>query len=101
MKKYIFLFMAAILAVSANAKTIHWITFIDTTNKMIDAMGVDHGVGEIDKNGRKVLYAHFIDVVNAALAEKGYVVDKQDYWDVQTNPINCKKSRSKSFCRTR
>ena len=92
MKKSVFLCLAAMLIASANAKTIHWITFIDTTNKMIDNMGIDHGVGEIDKNGRKVLYAHFIDVVNAALAEKGYVADKQDYWDAQTNPVNCKKA---------
>lgn len=92
MKKYLFLLSATMLMVSAKAKTIHWITFIDTTDKKIDAMGVDHGVGEIDKNGRKVLYAHFIDVVNAALAEKGYVANKQDYWDVQTNPVNCKKA---------
>lgn len=92
MKKLLTLCMAVVMSLSANAKTIHWITFIDTTNKMIDAMGVDHGVGEIDKNGRRVLYAHFIDVINAALAEKGYVADKQDYWDVQTNPVNCKKA---------
>ena len=53
MKKYIFLFIAAILTVSSTAKTIHWITFIDTTDKRVDAQGVDHGVGEMDKNGRK------------------------------------------------
>ena len=92
MKKYIFLFIAAILTVSSTAKTIHWITFIDTTDKRVDAQGVDHGVGEMDKNGRKVLYSRFIDVVNAALAEKGYVADKQDYWDTSTSPENCKKA---------
>lgn len=92
MKKYLFLFLASILSESAIAKTIHWITFIDTTDKKIDAMGIDHGVGEIDKNGRKVLYARFIDVVNAALAEKGYVANKQDYWDISTSPENCKKA---------
>ena len=49
MKKYIFLFVATILTVSSTAKTIHWLTFIDTTDKRVDAQGVDHGVGEMDK----------------------------------------------------
>lgn len=92
MKKYIFLFLAVMQFVSANAKVIHWITFIDTTDKRVDAQGRDHGVGEMDKNGRKVLYSRFVDVVNAALAEKGYVADKQDYWDTSTSPENCKKA---------
>lgn len=92
MKKYIFLFVATILTVSSTAKTIHWLTFIDTTDKRVDAQGVDHGVGEMDKNGRKILYSRFIDVVNAALAEKGYVADKQDFWDTSTSPENCKKA---------
>lgn len=92
MKKSVFLCLTVMLIASANAKTIHWITFIDTTDKRVDAQGIDHGVGEMDKNGRKVLYSRFIDVVNAALAEKGYVADKQDYWDTSTSPENCKKA---------
>lgn len=92
MKKYILLCMAVVLSMSAKAKTIHWITFIDTTDKRVDAQGIDHGVGELDKNGRKVLYSRFIDVVNSALAEKGYKADKQDYWDTSTSPENCKKA---------
>lgn len=92
MKRYILLCVAALLMITANAKVIHWITFIDTTDKQVDSRGIDHGVGEMDKNGRKVLYSRFINVVNAALAEKGYVADKQDYWDTSTSPENCKKA---------
>lgn len=92
MKRLLMFLLTAITISAANAKVIHWITFIDTTDKNIDAQGVDHGVGEMDKNGRKVLYSRFIDVVNAALAEKGYVADKQDYWDTSTSPENCKKA---------
>lgn len=92
MKNYVLLYLAVMFSISASAKTIHWITFIDTTDKQVDAQGRDHGVGEMDKNGRKVLYSRFIDVVNAALAEKGYVADKQDYWDISTSPENCKKA---------
>lgn len=92
MKRYLFFVLAMLFLSTAKAQVIHWITFIDTTDKWIDAQGRDRGVGEMDKNGRRILYSRFINVVNAALAEKGYMADKQDYWDTSTSPENCKKA---------
>lgn len=65
----------------AEAQTIHWLTFIDTK---------DERVGQIDVLGRKVLYSHFVNEVNAALAPKGYISDIQDYYDNKVTPENCK-----------
>ena len=63
MIKKIVLLLAIILPTLVKAQTIHWLTFIDTTDK---------NVGQIDKNGQEVLYDKFINVVNAALTEKSY-----------------------------
>lgn len=92
MKKYFMIILMAFSISAINAKTIHWLTFIDTTDKWYDALGRECGVGEMDKIGRKVLYSKFINVVNSALAEKGYTADIQDYWDSSTSPENCKKA---------
>ena len=46
--------LVCLLPMFANAQTIHWLTFIDTT---------DPNVGKIDVNGREVLYNHFVNVV--------------------------------------
>ncbi len=98
MKKALILIFAAIFTMAANAKTIHWLTFIDTTDKWYDELGRQRGVGEMDKVGRKILYSKFIHVVNAALAEKGYTSDIQDYWDTSTSPENCKKAVNNLSC---
>lgn len=87
--KKLFIIILLATSITANAQTIHWLTFIDTT---------DEGVGEMDKVGRKVLYSKFVNVVNAALAEKGYVSDVQDYWDRSTSPENCKKAVTNLMC---
>ena len=63
------------------AQTIHWITFIDTTDKY---------VGEVDKKGRTLLYEKFINVVNEALGYKGYKSKIYDFYGYETNPQNCK-----------
>lgn len=63
------------------AKTIHWLTFIDTT---------DPNVGETDQNTRKILYARWIDLVNASLKEQGYNVNIIDVYGSKTSPENCK-----------
>ena len=72
-----------ILPIMINAQTIHWLTFIDTTDK---------NVGNLDKTGRNVLYGHFIDVVNAALTEKGYKSEIHDYYDTALSPQACKSA---------
>ncbi len=78
------------IAMAAQAQTIHWITFIDTT---------DDNVGHFDVTGRKVLYNRFINVINAALAEKGYNSDIQDFYGNRTTPENCKRAIETLRCR--
>jgi hypothetical protein len=67
--------------VQVQAQTIHWLTFIDTT---------DPKVGQIDVYGRNLLYGFFINEVNAALSEVGYKSDIQDFYRYQVTPENCK-----------
>lgn len=81
MKKFISMICFLLTMVAAQAQTIHWLTFIDTK---------DANVGQIDVLGRKVLYSHFINEVNAALAPKGYQPDIQDFYGDQLSPENCK-----------
>lgn len=88
MKKIAVLLML-MCSVLAKSQTIHWLTFIDT---------VDKEVGEVDKTGRQVLYNHFINVVNAALAEKGYKSQIHDYYDTSMTPQACKDAVSRLKC---
>lgn len=81
-----------------NAQRIHWITFIDTTDKNMDALGVDHGVGQMGENIRQILYGHWINVINAALAPKGYKSDIRDFYDDRTSPKNCKSVVENLLC---
>lgn len=83
MKKLAFLFLMLLgaMATQVHAKTIHWLTFIDTT---------DPNVGETDQNTRKILYARWIDLVNASLKEQGYNVNIIDVYGSKTSPENCK-----------
>lgn len=73
--------LISILPMAISAQTIHWLTFIDTT---------DPNVGQIDKNGREVLYNHFVNVVNAAVTEKGYKTNIQDIYGSTLTPQKCK-----------
>jgi hypothetical protein len=50
----------------------------------------DEKVGQIDILGRQVLYSHFVNEVNAALAPNGYKSDIQDYYDNKATPESCK-----------
>lgn len=81
MKKTISLICSILISCAIQAQTIHWITFIDTT---------DPNVGQIDVYGRQMLYSYFINEVNAALAPKGYKTDIQDFNGYQVSPENCK-----------
>lgn len=69
------------------SKTIHWLTFIDTTDGIGSPEG---GVGEIDQNTRKILYARWINLINATLGEQGYNVNIVDIYGSKTSPENCK-----------
>lgn len=89
MLKKIIILLAIVLPTLADAQTIHWLTFIDTTDK---------NVGQIDKNGREVLYNHFVNVVNAALTEKGYKTNIQDIYGTTLTPQKCKDIVSSINC---
>lgn len=80
MKKLLIITFLLLIVFSAGAKTIHWITFVDTT---------DPNVGTLDVNGHKVLYDNFVNEVNAALAENGYKSDVQNFIGYQVSPTNC------------
>ena len=77
------------LSFTAMGSTIHWLTFIDTT---------DPNVGELDVRGRDVLYNHFIHTVNAALAVKGYQSKIYDYYGKEMSPYSCKKAVESLNC---
>lgn len=82
MKRILSIICASLITVVIEAQTIHWITFIDTT---------DPNVGAVDIFGREMLYNDFILEVNAALAQKGYKSDIHDYYGSYVSPENCKK----------
>lgn len=81
MKKILLTACAVMFCMFANAQTIHWLTFIDTT---------DPKVGQIDVYCRQMLYSYFINEVNAALNSKGYKSDIQDFYGARVTPENCK-----------
>lgn len=83
MKKILPIIFSLVIALTNQAQTIHWLTFIDTT---------DPNVGQIDVYGRNMLYGYFVNEVNAALAEKGYKSDIQDFYRYQVSPNNCKQA---------
>lgn len=77
----LFLMLLGVMTTQVHAKTIHWLTFIDTT---------DPQVGETDQNTRKILYARWIDLVNATLKDQGYNVNIIDVYGSKTSPEYCK-----------
>lgn len=81
MTRILSILIMCLVSVFANAQTIHWLTFIDTT---------DPNVGKLDINGREVLYNHFVNVVNAAVTEKGYKANIQDIYGQSLTPQKCK-----------
>ena len=83
MKKLLTVLALSFCLFSAEAKTIHWITFIDTT---------DENVGEIDINSRKFLYSRWINVVNAAMVQNGYRTAVYDFYGIHTSPENCRRA---------
>ena len=91
MKKVVFFFLMLLggMATQVQAKTIHWLTFIDTT---------DPNVGETDQNTRKILYARWIDLVNASLKEQGYNINIIDVYGSNTSPETCKKTINEFKC---
>lgn len=90
MKRFLFCLMALFMAVQASdAKTIHWLTFIDTT---------DSNVGEIDLNTRKLLYSRWVNIINAALGENGYKSNVLDVYGQYTSPENCKLAIERLQC---
>lgn len=64
-----------------HARTIHWITFIDTNDRYI---------GEMNKNAHDILYEHFINIVNKKVAQYEYSHKIYDYNSNNYNIENCK-----------
>lgn len=89
MKKVILFLSMLLMTAMTHAQTIHWLTFIDTK---------DENVGEIDILGRKVLYGRYINLINAALATKGYSAKIYDYYDSRLTPENCKAAVQNLRC---
>ena len=90
MKRFIILsLLAAVCTLALQAQTIHWITFVDTS---------DWDLGAVNKKGRQVLNSEFIDVVNQALFMRGYRSKKYDFTDSNTTPENCKKTIEDFTC---
>lgn len=89
MKKLLLLLIICSIATTFKAQTIHWMTFIDTD---------DVDVGKLDVRGREVLYSKFINVINAALNEKGVQSDVQDYYGNRLTPENCKRAVQSLTC---
>lgn len=89
MKRLLFIILALLgtFTIQLQAKTIHWLTFIDTTDGVGKPEG---GVGEIDQNTRKILYARWINLINASLSEQGYNVNVVDIYGSKTSPENCR-----------
>lgn len=85
MIRKLILVLVSILPILANAQTIHWLTFVDTT---------DPNVGQIDVNGHNVLYNHVVNVVNAAIKERGYKADIHDIYGTTLTPQKCKETIS-------
>lgn len=79
-----------LLVVHIQAKTIHWLTFIDTT---------DSNVGKIDINTHDILYARWIDLVNATLNEEGYNINVIDIYGNETSPEKCKEVLNRLQCK--
>ena len=85
-----FLMLLGVIATQVEAKTIHWLTFIDTT---------DPNVGEVDKNTRKILYSRWIDLVNASLKEQGYDINIIDVYGSNTSPETCTRIINEFNCK--
>lgn len=90
MKRYILFVVCIFLSVIAKSQTIHWITFIDTEDSI---------VGHINTNSRRMLYNQFINVVNAALREKGYKSDIQEFSGLDFCPETCEAVVEQLSCR--
>lgn len=92
MKKFaiLLLMLLGIMTAQVQAKTIHWLTFIDTT---------DPNVGETDQNTRKILYARWIDLVNASLKEQGYDINIIDIYGSNTSPETCTRIINEFKCK--
>ncbi len=82
MKKKLLTLLFALLPLLMNAQTIHWLTFIDTTDK---------NVGDVDITGRKLLYDKVINQINAALKLKGYKANIMDIYGAKVSPEKCKQ----------
>ena len=78
--RFFFFMLSLFMSFEMSARTVHWITFIDTE---------DEHVGILNNNARKVLYSHFIDVVNKQVSQYGYDHKIYDCYNTSYTPDNC------------
>lgn len=91
MKKSILLLYLSALVLFAHANgTIHWITFFDTTTPGVTQV--------VDPNTHDILYNRWINVINAALAPKGYKGVTKDFYGYNTTPSNCRNAVANLQC---
>lgn len=88
-KRMLFLWLSIWLSMGLSAKTIHWVTFFDTN---------DEHVGEMDINGRNILYNRFVNVINSSLSLAGYNSDVSDFYGDDVIPEKCNDVIGKLKC---
>lgn len=93
MKQFLMIFtLLSVCATGMKAKTIYWLTFIDTT---------DPNVGAIDINIKERLYSRWIEPVNAVLKENGYTIDtSNNIYGYNVTPENCRSIVQGLTCST-
>lgn len=83
------LLLCLALCTIASAQTIHWITFIDTSDLQL---GVDN------QNGKRALDKHLIQRVNAALIQKGYTPRYYNYTGKSVTASVCNSVTNSLTC---
>lgn len=87
--KVLTLLIFATLHLCCNGQTIHWITFVDTS---------DWQLGQDNQNGIRTLESSFISKVNAALGMKGYKNKQYSYTGSRVTPAMCNNITKNLSC---
>lgn len=90
MKKVIIFIISIVVGIcTIDAKTIYWLTFIDTN---------DPRVGVVDINTRELINSRWINLVDAALSEEGYNSVHRDIYGLNLSPERCKEEIQNLKC---
>ncbi len=96
MKRLISL-LTLLVALSVNAQTIHWITFIDDS---YDIINCNNRIDTISfgESAHNMLYGRFIQIVSPVLLNKGYKISISDPFRQSITPDSFKKAIEKLHC---